>query len=178
VLRYLIVVVPALALLAAVGLTKTHPRWLAGVAFLVIVLLAAIGLKEMYGKPKEDWRGTVAYVERRVQQTDGLIFPVGYVLPSYKFYEARSSSDIELPVEFPTEGAPTAVDFGRLVRRGGIDPARIWFVTSHAWSPEQRQTLATLRRAVETRFEVVEEQQLFQIHVRLYERQPSETVGG
>jgi len=86
--RYFIVVLPALVMLVAVGLTIVRPAVQA--ALLVVVLVIAVqGLGVYYAqnhKEGEDWRGLVQYVADEAQSGDRVLFLSRFGRRPFEYY--------------------------------------------------------------------------------------------
>lgn len=86
--RYLIVAVPALALLAAEGLTRL-PRWLGAVALATILVFSVVGLRDWYTLPKDDWRSVTDYLADKADPDDPLFFVRPSHPEAYAYYARR-----------------------------------------------------------------------------------------
>jgi hypothetical protein len=72
--RYLLMAVPGLATVVAVGVTRiAGPRWTASV-LAVVVALASLGLVHYYGSRKDDFRDATAFVLRYAHPGDEVAF--------------------------------------------------------------------------------------------------------
>ena len=118
--RYLIVVLPAVAIIVA-----RNRR----VAVAVLAALFAIGVFNWYASPaREDWRAADAFVMSETVPGDGIVFS-----PTY----ARLPLDYYGPVADPLYApiAWTGVDLPGIVPHGGVpdtyDNPRIWLVEIH-----------------------------------------------
>jgi mannosyltransferase len=137
--RYLLVAVPALALLAACGIRKLRPAWLGGLAFLALVLLSGRALLHWYGGryAKENWRGATWYVLRNALADDGVAFEAPYIRFAFEYYvEHRPPGSVVPKPLFPT----MAWDSGNHDYSGRLDEwlrdhpltnRRVWLVVSH-----------------------------------------------
>jgi len=86
---YLIVSLPSLVMVAAVGLRSAPRRWLQVVLLLLIVLLAARGVVRWYAADKEGWREATALVLADGQAGDGIAFFAPYVVQPFGYYAQR-----------------------------------------------------------------------------------------
>jgi mannosyltransferase len=68
--RYLIIVAPALALLAGAGAAAIPHRAMAIVAGVLFLGCSADGLAQYYASPKEDWRGAASFLTAHWQPGD------------------------------------------------------------------------------------------------------------
>jgi uncharacterized membrane protein len=85
--RYLIVCVPAVALVAATTLARLRARPLAIGALIVVVLGSLAAVELSYGQQRTDWRAGVGYFAAQSTPTDGVVvcpakarLPVAYYL--------------------------------------------------------------------------------------------------
>ena len=102
--RYLIVSVPPLALLSAVGLCRIRGRRLAIVATALILAVAgwATGLHQSR-HPKQDLRAAASFVLARSSPDDGMVFQDVNLHDVFAYYAARSDlSSSTPPTLFPT----------------------------------------------------------------------------
>ncbi len=124
VVRYLILVEPALVLLAALGLLRIPWRRIRAASMVLVLVLAAIGMYGWYREaPKPDWRGASAWVLARSQAVDRSIM-VGDWGASLEYYAAQSGKRSRVPLRlwrldaaspaFPTALASVAADLARL----------------------------------------------------------------
>lgn len=100
--RYLIVSVPALALLAALGLARLRGPALAA-ALVVVAAPLAFQLERWYTAPsREDWRQAVAIVDARSRAGEGIRVSVLQALLGYRYYagERRATLDELLREQF------------------------------------------------------------------------------
>ena len=95
--RYLIAVVPAAAILAAVGITRIRPRAAAITLLAIVVALAGWGDASYYRNPgKADWRGVTAYVAQEARPGDRWVAYETWTWIPMSLYAARIA-----PTGFP-----------------------------------------------------------------------------
>ena len=126
--RYLIGVLPALALLAAAGVWTFRSRVLRIAAVAVLVLLSARGLAGWYGgMPKEDWRAATSYVLARARPGDHVAFHPSYVRTAFDYYALPAGDWSWVPPEtYPlSSGALYRLDPAAPVR-----PLTVWVMVS------------------------------------------------
>ncbi|MFN8471627.1 MAG: glycosyltransferase family 39 protein [Anaerolineae bacterium] len=90
--RYVIVVVPFLFLLVAMGAERRSVRWVVGTA---LVAMQLVGLYSYYHSPadaRDDWRSLVAYLETTQQPGDGL-----FAFPAHHYAMAAAVYGPDLP---------------------------------------------------------------------------------
>jgi mannosyltransferase len=98
--RYLLVCLPALVTLAAIGIDAIRSRALMFVALIGVVALAMPPLLSYYGtsyKEGEDWRDAAAYVGRRAEPGDAIVFLSRYGRHAYEYYLEPSSAAVLEP---------------------------------------------------------------------------------
>ena len=72
--RYLIVTLPGIALLVAIGLHAIRPRWLGGIAAGVLIGLLLVGSGRYLADPgKPDWRGVTSAIRSSASPDDRLV---------------------------------------------------------------------------------------------------------
>ena len=152
--RYLIVSLPAVVLLAAVGLTAVHRRWLRGAMLILLVLLLGRGLLRYYASDKEEWREATASVLANARTGDAIVFNAPYVVQPFGYYVLRTDDGADTapqavhPAVRWSEDLPFAG--GESIQgalRGGRYP-RVWLVLSH--DEVDAQTLRDRRTLLDT----------------------------
>jgi mannosyltransferase len=130
--KYLIVCLPAVALLAAAAVTSLRPAGAALTAACVLLVLAGSELRDWYGfRGQEDWRSLTTFVADRLRPADGIVFNAAY---------ARSS--VVCPAKLSTgpciDGAPAKAS-----RSVAMARPRVWLVLAHS-----QATTESLRSAL------------------------------
>jgi mannosyltransferase len=120
---YLIVVLPPLLLLAAVGVAKLPQRAAQAIAIGLLVVLSAVGIRDWYTAPgQENYRGAARYILNNERPGDGVIYYPGGgaggkgVSSGFVYYDALDGKHGPTRVQFQLGQAP-------LVR-----PPRLWLV--------------------------------------------------
>jgi mannosyltransferase len=91
--RYLIVCLPALVLLVAIGVCQIRQRWLFAGGLAVLLLLSVRKIHWSGAQlEKEDWRGATTYVLSDASPKDGILFYTSYGRLSFDYYARRLSS--------------------------------------------------------------------------------------
>jgi mannosyltransferase len=111
--RYLIVALPALVLLASIGLTQFLGRRMAIGATFALALLGAYSLGHYYSadyKNGENWRAAVMSVTSQVRPGDGIIFRSHFGRQPFEYYLKRSPQARQnlVPI-YPSDGWTTYV---------------------------------------------------------------------
>jgi mannosyltransferase len=119
--KYLIVCLPAVALLAAAAVTTLRPAGVALAAACVLLVLTGNELRGWYGfRGQEDWRSLTSFVAERIRPTDGILFNAAY---------ARSS--VVCPATLSTgrcvDGSPGTEGPSVAMAR-----PRVWLVLAHS----------------------------------------------
>jgi mannosyltransferase len=102
--RYLIIAAPALALLAAAGVSSVRPAQLRAAVLIAVVALEVRGLARWYtGRyPKEAWRTATVALLASAHPGDVVAFEPAYVRLPFEYYlERRPSGAVPQPL-FPT----------------------------------------------------------------------------
>jgi mannosyltransferase len=151
--KYLIVSLPAMALLAAGALTSLRPVGLALAAACTLVALSGPELRSWYGFPgNEDWRSLTAFVLQRTRPADGIVYNAGYARDTVVDYSRSSESTVpaSLPADASLASAPTR--------------PRVWLVLAHS-----QPVTPVLRSALVPRYRL-ESRQVFDgdVAVELY----------
>ena len=88
--RYLILSLPALALLAGAGITRLKRPWLQAAIVLVMLCLSARAISLLYFEhTKDDWRSATSYVLSESQPGDGAIFYLDSGRKAFVYYKER-----------------------------------------------------------------------------------------
>jgi hypothetical protein len=116
--KYLIVSLPAVALLAAGAITSLRPVALAIAAACALVALSGPELHTWYGfRGQEDWRALTGYVQNRARPADGIVYNARYARESVEDYWLPSTAP--LPHRVRPAGSAAA-------------RARVWLVLTHS----------------------------------------------
>ena len=133
--RYLIVSVPALALVAATGVAAIRPRALAVAAVAVLVVVSIQEIRGDYADPNEDWRGAAVFLAAHATSRDGVVVcPARHRAP-LQYYVERSIPPDQRPRSLsPNAEWDTVFPTGPATRRAAAawatgGPRRIWVVT-------------------------------------------------
>jgi hypothetical protein len=168
--RYLIIALPPLVLLAAVGLASIRRRRPFAVALIAFLLTALPGLAFTYRKPyEEDWKGAVAHVLSRAREGDGILFHSSAGWQAFDWYRGRLGAGDAPPVMlFPGSERSMTQVLDSLP--DGV--SRVWLVLSLGGGDDRVVTDALLDPRLRALYPSVEETDFPRIRVRLY-AQPS-----
>jgi mannosyltransferase len=124
--RYLLVSLPALSLVVALGVRQLTKSW-ATAATIGIVAISLVYVAHWYGEPAHtDWRGAVAYVLQRSTPADGIVI-CGHRTGFEYYILAREHANAPTPL---SPSGPWQVGF----HASGDEsprryPQRVWLVT-------------------------------------------------
>lgn len=174
-LRYLIICLPSMTLLAAVGISSVRHRWLFVGIVIVVVSLASRGIFTYYNAPKEDWRAVTRYVVSEAQSGDAALFylPLGRI--PFEYYRERLDG---LP-ERPAVVFPSQTDYSTLFRdlrrvppdktlldKLPLNYSRIWLILGSRW--EHAPVADAIQASVASSYHIVEKTEFTDITVVLY----------
>jgi mannosyltransferase len=129
---YLIVVLPALVLLAGLGLARAPWRTPRAIVLAVLVVLSATQLRDGYTRPgPENYRGATRYILQSERRGDGIVYyPAGTLAgptSGIAYYAALAGVTGPSPVRFQLGRAPLE------------HPPRIWLVMRDSDVPTQQR---------------------------------------
>jgi mannosyltransferase len=129
---YLIIVLPALLLLAAAGVAKLPRRGASFVALALLVVPSTVGVRNWYDQASvENYRGATRYVLAHERPGDGTVYyPAGTLrgpTSGFDYYEAQADAHGPTPVGFDFANGPE------------LRPARTWLVMRRSDTPAQVQ---------------------------------------
>lgn len=127
--RYLVVSLPGLMLLAGLGIVRLvrHPIAATGVALLAAVP-AALAMQQQYDNPalaRDDYRGLVAAIEREARPTDAVVLSAPNQVEIFDYYSHGSVSTIGLPAQRPIDPDDTRRRLAAIQAQYG----RVWLVS-------------------------------------------------
>jgi uncharacterized membrane protein len=150
--RFLIVVVPALVLLAAAGVVRLGPR-LGALVLIALVAASALGVRDWYRAPShEDWRAATRLADQAIAPGEPIVVePWGGVF-AVRYYEDRLGTGRH-PVLRPTAEDPPAgpryVEIRRETDAGYLTPIepgyRDWRDRYYVKADEQRVEKLVIR---------------------------------
>lgn len=180
--RFLIVVLPALVLLAGAGSARLRlvPQ---AFALVVVATLSVSGLLDWYeGEKQKDWRSASAFVSDGYQAGDAVSFVRPHVRTAFDYYNRRrgepvaATSIVSPPAEWGVGDLKADIppfDVASVARVAPRHP-RLWAFFTHRPGPGTfgGEALA-VADAIETRYRPVEERNFDGLVVVLYERTSS-----
>jgi uncharacterized membrane protein len=178
--RYLIICLPALVLMAAVGAMSFQRLWLRGIAVFVTCLLAVGGVWAYYANDfdigREDFRGASKYVLTNTQAGDAVLFYHSYGRFSFSYYADHMHTAIRPSIIFPGSDARTWLNFttpitSTLLNDLAQNHRRVWLVlTKNMDGQEEDETTTLFKDSVDSTRHLVAIRQFDLIRVYLYER--------
>ena len=181
--RYFICCLPALLLLAAVGLARLRPRWLLAPALVVLLALSLRGTSSYYqhdfDEQRENWRAGTAYLLAHAEPGDGLLFHIAMGRLPYEYYRSLAPPRTPSPqVLYPHRADHiTFLDFVQKPDYGGLarqllQRSRIWLVFSHAGELSKPDEISAglMQMLAAGSYREVEHQDFNGLEIRLYTR--------
>lgn len=162
VVRYFIICIPPILLLASMFIAQIHRRWLAVAASVMIVAGSAAGVIRWYaGGQQEDWRGATRFVVDSARPGDGVMLYAPYVRIPFAVYldQMEAVNRAPAPVYPPDDWETPSMKFNAAVPiaaddiRAAAEPFdQVWLVLSHvalfgADDPGYEAVLSGLRSA-------------------------------
>jgi hypothetical protein len=131
--RNLLIVLPAVALLLAWGMSRIGTvGW---VLLAAVITLRALQLAPAYGVSPEDWRGATAYVIEGAERGDCVAFYPSDGRNAFRYYARGHPPRSVLPAVPWSYERPYVENYATLTRRpAGCD--RLWLVSSHQGRPD------------------------------------------
>jgi hypothetical protein len=138
--RYLIMIVPAIALLAAIPLGRLPSGRTFAAALIGLAVLGTVGVGLQAIEPsKEDWRSATQAVLRDATSADGIVFVSEAVATPFAFYALTESDANRIPTliyprcdwERPPPIATSQEGLEATIRADAGRFARVWLVVSH-----------------------------------------------
>ena len=171
--RYLIICLPPLVMLAAVGIYQIYEMYqsdpirvpvVSGVLVIALVALSAKGASAYHTESeKEDWRGVASLVASNWQQGDGILFYLPRANRMFQFYLDRLEGEtpkIEAMVPYLEWKMLTdSNENGKreaIVQRLPSDPGRVWLVQGRVFTPERLEIRNTVLAALACKYQSVE----------------------
>ncbi len=168
--RYLIVCLPALVLLAAIGLSAIRARPVAAVVLAAVVALALRGTGLYYARyEREDWRSVARHIRASAVPGDAMILHEASARLPYDYYTRRWSGR-------PAIAYPSADLFAEQREPGDVTkevPAaarRVWLVLAYVPpTGSTRDAARALQEGLAGRFRSVTEKRFARIRIYLYQ---------
>lgn len=178
--RYLIVSLPPLVLLAAVGIVNLSRRRLQVGVALLLTLLSGRALVSVYAHETEDWRAVTGFVVGETHDDDGIVFVAPYVRAPFEYYVNRFQAVGRAPDPFYPGGNWTS---NSLLEPEAPDEAaalgtltasryeRVWLVLSHEGATSrEREENRSIEASLERVYVRLMDRRFAGVRVLLYER--------
>jgi uncharacterized membrane protein len=110
--RYLIILAPWMALLAAIGVDFLRPRWQGALLGALVLVASVAGTLHLYGLPsREEWRAVAATILDDVEPGDAVVFYTSSGEKPFGYYvrQADAVSRAPIQIELPSDG-PCQID--------------------------------------------------------------------
>lgn len=178
--RYMIICLPALVLMVAMGLTSFRQRWLALPVLALLCWLAVGGVRAYYVRDfdlsREDFRSASEYVVSQVQPQDAILFYNGAGRFPFGYYVDHSKTGIRPVTLFPGSDTPSWRNFSGKITPAVLDQVqnrgRVWLVLSENLEAGREDTnTGRIRDAAASTHRLAQVRQFDYVRVYLYEPQ-------
>lgn len=177
--RYMILCLPALVLLVAVGVNSFRQRWMAVPVIGLIAWFALGGIHSYYLRDfdldREDFKDVTAYILDRAEPGDAVLFYKGQGRFPYSYYAAHLPAKAKPMIVSPGHGdTPQWRDFmgkasPELLHSLSRDYRRVWLVLSQNMDPNgEDQGSRDIKAAVGENLRLADERDFPLIRVYLY----------
>jgi mannosyltransferase len=123
----LIWIAPPVCVAVAAGVLSLRPPALVPPALLLLIVLAGVGLRSYYFMhDKEAWDQVAAYVDRRLQRGDAIVFNVGFLQIPFDYYHAPPPTYSVPEVALSGTSSDTFAVLDETRTR-----TRVWLIVSH-----------------------------------------------
>lgn len=181
--RYLIVMLPGIALVVALGVASLRSRRLVHAALAALVAVSVVGcFLQAATLSKEDWRGAAATVLDRAEPGDGIAFVSSSVVKPFAYYVARSGRAQSAPtpiwpgVDWLAADPLVTIPDPAVTRDAVGRHDRVWLVVSHeSRSLDDLATIVGALRLGHVEAEIVD---LHRVQLRLWVRSDAGSRGG
>jgi mannosyltransferase len=181
--RYLFPCVTPLVLLAAAGLVRLRPRWVAAALLLALVVLSVRGTWGYYRADfdlqREDWRGAAQYILENTRGGDGILFHSAQARMPFEYYAGDKPTRRHVDVIFPAYGKDGKLSYQDFLANSKNAPLaaipahypRVWLVLAHnrprGGAPDS--TTADIEQFLAAHYTLAGERNFSgQVQVRLY----------
>jgi hypothetical protein len=180
-LRFLLICLPGLFLVVAVGICRLKWSWMAGLAVVVIAALSLQGVRAFYASDfdmiHDDYRSATRYLLDHAQPGDTILFYLGPGRMTYEYYRSLFKPAVNPQVIYPAyaHDRVTWRDFqieplGVVFQDLPSTSPRVWLFLNEYDAPEgNRRGVAFMRRWCEIHYGRLEDTQDFpQVELLLY----------
>lgn len=183
--RYFFLCLPALCLLAAVGLLRLKTPLLIAPALLLLLGLAFRGNFSYYQNDfdikRDDWRAATEYLRVNASANDAIVFHVAMARMPYEYYKSLDRDGNSFPeVIYPNHGSKiTFLDFVEKPDYKHVAEElslhrRVWLVVAHATNGSTMDATASTLARIAAHNRVLERDESFGVGLRilLFETEP------
>ncbi len=175
--RYLIVCLPALTIIGAVGLAALRSRWIFRSGLVMVVIGSAVGLGNWYlnGK-KEEWRDATHHIVAESESGDAVACFAYFMDYGYRYYATEIGSSSPPVVDISSGpywiGATLPdPDYERL-RTLDREFGRLWLVLSHDTSLGRRDQRDEMLTVLSNRYPKIDDRSWYKVRVLLFDLRP------
>jgi hypothetical protein len=178
--RYMIICLPALVLMVAMGLTSFRQRWLALPVLALLCWLAVGGVRAYYARDfdlsREDFRSASEYVVSQLRPRDAILFYNGMGRFPFGYYVDHSKAGFRPEILFPGSDTPSWRNFSGKVTPAVLDQVqsrgRVWLVLSENLEVGKEDAVTgRIRAAAASTHYLAQIRQFDYVRVYLYEPQ-------
>jgi mannosyltransferase len=170
--RYLLMVIPAVALLAGAGLATVRWPAVRALAVAALLVLQVVAVRDMLAAPaNEEWRGAAAIIRADMRPDDASACYEPRVCICFDYYLAPAPDG---PPQVPL--ADAVEDPAAMTALATRHP-RLWLAVSHAdVMPDRVAMLTRIEAALETSYVLADRHELTGVSLRRYDRLPAATA--
>jgi len=177
--RYFFLSLPALSLLAAVGLARLRTLFLIAPALLLFLGLSFRGDLSYYRNDfdikRDDWRAATEYLRVNASANDAILFHVAMARMPYEYYKSLDRDASTFPeVVYPNHGSRiTYLDFVEKPDYNHVAQelsrhSRVWLVVAHASNGSTMDATASALASIAARNRVLKRDQNFGVGLRIF----------
>ena len=177
--RYFFLCLPALCLLAAVGLCRLKIPLLIVPALLLLLGLSFRGDVSYYRNDfdikRDDWRAATEYLRVNASANDAILFHVAMARMPYEYYKSLDRDASTFPeVVYPNHGSRiTYLDFVEKPDYNHVAQelsrhSRVWLVVAHASNGSTMDATASALASIAARNRVLKRDQNFGVGLRIF----------
>lgn len=183
--RYFFLCLPAVCLMAAVGLSRLRTPLLIASALLLVLVFSFRGDLSYYRNDfdikRDDWRTATEYLRTNSTAGDAIMFHVAMARMPYEYYKSLDHDASTFPeVVYPNHGSKiTYLDFVEKpdydhVARELTHHSRVWLVVAHASNGSTMDATASTLAKLAAQNRVLERDENFGVGLRvlLFESEP------
>ncbi|HEU5335980.1 MAG TPA: glycosyltransferase family 39 protein [Terriglobales bacterium] len=181
--RYLLACVAPLVLLAASGLARLRPRWVAAIVLAGMLVLSVRGTIAYYRADfdlgREDWRAATQYILSQSRPEDGILFHSAQARMPFEYYSEENPARREVRVIFPDYAGTEKLSYLDFLANAKNAPLaeipghyrRVWLVLAHnrVKNGQPDSTTAALERFLSQSYVLAQQREFAgNVELRLY----------